>query len=90
MSLFKYQFSSFLSQQASVSFYFSSESQIVLKQNSHFHVIYMKEKDKKVEKKRKEKSDERKTQKNIKAFYKNLACATKARCGLRPLLCVQS
>lgn len=42
-------------------------------------------------KKRKEKSDMReKPKKDIKAFYENLACATKARCGLRPLLCVQS
>lgn len=32
----------------------------------------------------------KKNKKDIKAFYENLACATEARCGLRPLLFAQS
>lgn len=68
--------------------FFSSKSQILFKQNSHFHVNYTKAKKKKSGK---EKSDMRKKpKKDIKAFYENLDCATKSRCGLRPLLCVQS
>lgn len=41
-------------------------------------------------KKRKEKATQEKTKKKIKASFENVDCATKARCGLRPLLCVQS
>lgn len=47
-------------------------------------------KQKKNWKRKKRHEKKKKTKKDIKAFYENLDCATKSRCGLRPLLCVQS
>lgn len=71
---------------------FCSKSQILFKQKSHFHINYTKgNKIKNLgKKKRKEKATQEKTKKKIKASFENVDCATKARCGLRPLLCVQS
>lgn len=42
------------------------------------------------EKKQHERRKKKKHKKDIKAFCENLDSATKAQCGLRPLLCVQS